>query len=1179
MAGEEETIRILDLPANKADIAELVAEIRKLDEAAKSVSGINIFGKTGNATEARQQQQQMAAGMQQIAELQQKLIDLENQLAAVKAKGGGAGKAKTDEEIRAQVELTEAKRKQLAAIKDQVRYDQAEIDSIVRKRIELKQLQAQYDSLSATARSADTGKGLLTQIQEMDAGLKNLEGSTGRFQRNVGNYSGALKALEEEFRKVTSAMSQMETRAKGVQNFGARTIVQGFAANQHQNQGPGSMATGVPVSILNEDAQAYAKLSEQAGWLNTIIQKQEGGFSSVTMQIRASERALISMREAGLEDTEAFAALRTETTAAARDMKEFQRQQKLLESEVPALKALTLAAKGLGGAYAIGSGMANLFADSNEKVQEKIGKMMAVMMILQGLEEAWVLVNQAGAAAMAVKTTAMGAATFATDLYAAAIGEATAAMTALDAVMIASGIGAIVVALGGLIYLLSKATVDTTQLYEAQGKLNEYYKSYYETLIKSNESLGQELEKQDEIGKRQQEILAINVRSVKDQENLNALKVKNAEADRKRAADEMQDFKTRVDNVDDLQGQYDEQIRRVSRLKDLSKDYQAQIADAESKGKGHSVLDEQLKNNEALVKSFQSEADATKTKLDRYNELTKSQEGSEQALKVLAAEDDKFSHELYERKIKALTEISNLLRQQSADYLAIQTRSAGTQDFQLSALQAEKSLREQIITSSRDQELRAENLTADERQLIREKANKSLIDLDSEFIGREANIRYNARQQDISDENFTNAELIKLREQFYQRQEQLAQTNFANRKAAEETDRDQRLKTLLEEHTKRNPAGQNNDELRKYNEQKLTIETESNNKILAAERELTRKQIALAQQKENELKATNPSTAEGKQKQLKDIQDLEQQKNALTAKYENLELQMAQHTASQQSLIDKDKLDRKKAMADAEIELGKQVAATTQAFVDGAYEHQLQIIDRQIRKNNELKETETARIANSTLSETQRAAALTRLAMETDQRNQALERKKRQVQIEQAEFDRDKGVFDVIANTAVAVSAAVKLSPLTFGLPWSAFAAAMGAAQVAAILARPIPKFEQGTDFSPEGLAMVHPGEMRIDPSGKISMTPDAPAYTYLDRGTKIIPRHNPDAMNAMLLANILSDARPLEDNRIYYEFRSMKEAIMRVGRDQVAAIKKQKPPETHIHVDSNFLTYIKTCL
>jgi hypothetical protein len=62
----------------------------------------------------------------------------------------------------------------------------------------------------------------------------------------------------------------------------------------------------------------------------------------------------------------------------------------------------------------------------------------------------------------------------------------------------------------------------------------------------------------------------------------------------------------------------------------------------------------------------------------------------------------------------------------------------------------------------------------------------------------------------------------------------------------------------------------------------------------------------------------------------------------------------------------------------------------------------------------------------------------------------------------QAKQDKALAIFDIGINTAIAISKSVAASPETFGLPFSAFAAATGALQLAIAIAKPIPKFEKG---------------------------------------------------------------------------------------------------------------------
>jgi hypothetical protein len=64
--------------------------------------------------------------------------------------------------------------------------------------------------------------------------------------------------------------------------------------------------------------------------------------------------------------------------------------------------------------------------------------------------------------------------------------------------------------------------------------------------------------------------------------------------------------------------------------------------------------------------------------------------------------------------------------------------------------------------------------------------------------------------------------------------------------------------------------------------------------------------------------------------------------------------------------------------------------------------------------------------------------------------------------IKQAKLEKAISLFDIAINTAAAVSKAVAQSPLTFGLPWSAFALAQGAIQAGIVASKPLPKFKQG---------------------------------------------------------------------------------------------------------------------
>lgn len=73
----------------------------------------------------------------------------------------------------------------------------------------------------------------------------------------------------------------------------------------------------------------------------------------------------------------------------------------------------------------------------------------------------------------------------------------------------------------------------------------------------------------------------------------------------------------------------------------------------------------------------------------------------------------------------------------------------------------------------------------------------------------------------------------------------------------------------------------------------------------------------------------------------------------------------------------------------------------------------------------------------------------------------------------QAVADKLGAIFDIGVSTAIAIAKAVALSVGTGGLPFSAIAGAIGAAQIAFVAAAPLPQFAKGTKDAQGGLSIV----------------------------------------------------------------------------------------------------------
>jgi hypothetical protein len=86
------------------------------------------------------------------------------------------------------------------------------------------------------------------------------------------------------------------------------------------------------------------------------------------------------------------------------------------------------------------------------------------------------------------------------------------------------------------------------------------------------------------------------------------------------------------------------------------------------------------------------------------------------------------------------------------------------------------------------------------------------------------------------------------------------------------------------------------------------------------------------------------------------------------------------------------------------------------------------------------------------------------------QLRQQIEREEKEAARKQAVREKLLAIFDIGINTAKGIVKAVAESPITFGLPFSAFVGAAGALQLAAVLATPLPGFKKGkVDIDGEG--------------------------------------------------------------------------------------------------------------
>ena len=185
------------------------------------------------------------------------------------------------------------------------------------------------------------------------------------------------------------------------------------------------------------------------------------------------------------------------------------------------------------------------------------------------------------------------------------------------------------------------------------------------------------------------------------------------------------------------------------------------------------------------------------------------------------------------------------------------------------------------------------------------------------------------------------------------------------------------------------------------------------------------------------------------------------------------------------------------------------------------FQRQIDNVDAEIEANQDEYDAKVETIdalAEKDIITTEEAEARKRAAEEeTSRKNKELEKKKAELQTRQAKFQKAMDIAQTIAATSLAVTKALPNFVL------AALVGAMGAVQLATILAQPIPKYAHGTDNHPGGLAIVGDGgrSEAVLVGDKAYITPDKPTLLSLPAGAEVVPDLNDPAFLSRFVDNM----------------------------------------------------------
>lgn len=185
-------------------------------------------------------------------------------------------------------------------------------------------------------------------------------------------------------------------------------------------------------------------------------------------------------------------------------------------------------------------------------------------------------------------------------------------------------------------------------------------------------------------------------------------------------------------------------------------------------------------------------------------------------------------------------------------------------------------------------------------------------------------------------------------------------------------------------------------------------------------------------------------------------------------------------------------------------------------LVGTVYDGKIEKIEKEQDANDEAYDREmdrTQQLAENKIITEEEAEARKRAAKDkTEARNEELERKKAALAHKQAAWEKATSASQAGIATALGIMQ-VWASPGTFiqHMIQSAVVGALGAFQVATILATPIPAYAEGTkskEGHPGGTALVGDGGKHevVTYAGQVWLTPDIPTLVDLPRGAQVFP-------------------------------------------------------------------------
>lgn len=1049
---------------------------------------------------------------------------------------------------------------------------QSQEGSYVHLSQQLELLKKAYKDLSEEGRDSDFGKELEETIQNLDAHLKDMAADMGEFQRNVGNYAvanndlkkkydelvGTLAALQSAYgkmseadkasaegKKLAASINGVSTAAKNTK----KTLDEQTAAVEDARRSLGE--TGGTTSSVKRDLKEL--VLEIANLTIEYQNLSEEEKNSAEGQELAEHIRDLTEKAGVLKD--AIADTNAAITNAASDTRGFDQVGGALQLAIDGFGLAAGAAEILGISEEelaeIQTKLQAAIAASNAmtKIQNALQKQSAVMQGVANLQ------TKAGAIAIKLKTAAEGKGVVTTKLLTAAQWLFNKAAAANPIGLLVVAIVACIAAVAGLIKIFNVFGSDTE-------KRKEQLKQEAEVLDGLGKVYEQNTERMKAMGKSDAEVIASSIAGLKDlrdaweqhyysiielydddaEEYQNALNKKNeadenfrnkleeannvmirmfAEEGEQQIADQMESMgllhNYKVTKINQEMQKWKELYRLVHTLDHTwtqeGQNTFDQRMDAIAQRRINALNEEEEKSAEDARKKA---ADAAKR---RQQEAARA---AEQLRKEVQAGEDALLNIIknsLERQRQAEIQSYNRKKKELEDRLAntsateVQLRTA--LNNQIQGLTAEHNRKLQDIEFAfAERRLKTEaDLISSHLSYVKEGSQEeydwTLRSLDNQKAAELLAIRKAEAEETLTTEQ---AEEMRLNiERKYQRLREEAEDEHAA-KVAELIEK----RYAGEQNIQDNAYISAVNALKRRYAQELAVAKGNIAQQEAVRTKFEHDQAILAEQyAQQSARATIAMLEEILQNEQLSAEDRLKYEQALAKAKGDLETAMADASIAQiERITDADNKASEQRQANAQQWL--QVAAdslnTINELVSTVYDAKIAKVEEEQEANTAAGEAEQERISElvekKVITEEEGEARKRAAEAQTAKKNEELEKKKQQLKHKQAVWDKANSIAQAGISTALAIMNMLKSAPWPINIAMAAVAGAMGAVQVATILATPIPKYAKGTDRHKGGPAIVGDGgvpELVIF-GGKSWITPDTPTLVDMPAGAVVKP-------------------------------------------------------------------------